>query len=275
MIIQKINESYTGFIPENSTDIETIRGIHDLLKAEKPDAKYNFKVQRGWESPYRYFTHIALEQKVVKALRVNNGHLELLKNFGVTDELISDIFGKSEFSKEFIDSELEEIKKLIPFDFHDFQEKCIKDSLFRPKQISLAATSAGKSLIIFGIMYFLYRNNKKGYIVVPNINLLTQLLGDFKDYFRPEFSNLRDEFLSHIQIQGGGNESTFDSFLTISTWQSAFSISKREKIKILSDVEYNKGEQYNSYKIIDKVKKTGKFKKITYEDGTCKIEEVV
>lgn len=243
MIIKKINESYTGFIPENSADIETIRGIHDLLKAEKPDAKYNFKVQRGWESPYRYFSHIALEQKVVKALRVNNGHLELLKNFGVTDEIISDIFGKSEFSKEFIDSELEEIKKLIPFDFHDFQEKCIKDSLFRPKQISLAATSAGKSLIIFGIMYFLYRNNKKGYIVVPNINLLTQLLEDFKDYFRPEFSDLRDEFLSHIEIQGGGNQSSFNSFLTISTWQSL--MNKRE---VLDRAEFILCDELHKYK---------------------------
>lgn len=243
MIIQKINESYTGFVPETSYDIETIRGIHDFLKAEKPDAKYNFKVQRGWESPYRYFSNILLEQKTVKALRVNNGHLEIIKKFGVTDDQISDIFGKSEFTEEFIDSELEEIKKIIPYNFHDFQEKCIKDSLFRPKQISLAATSAGKSLIIFGIMYFLYRNNKKGYIVVPNINLLTQLLGDFKDYFKEECSDLRDEFLSNIEIQGGGNQSSFDSFLTISTWQSL--MNKRE---VLDRAEFILCDELHKYK---------------------------
>lgn len=271
MIIKKINESYTGFIPENSADIENIRNIHDFLKAEKPDAKYNFKVQRGWESPYRYFSNILLEQKTVKALRVNNGHLEIIKKFGVTDDQISDIFGKSEFTEEFIDSELEEIKKIIPYNFHDFQEKCIKDSLFRPKQISLAATSAGKSLIIFGIMYFLYRNNKKGYIVVPNINLLTQLLGDFKDYFKEECADLRDEFLSNIEIQGGGNQSSFDSFLTISTWQSAASIRKKETKTYLSDENKEIGDNLNGFIIEKKNKISGKFKKITYDDGSIEI----
>ena len=78
-----------------------------------------------------FFKHLT-RTKTVKALRVNNGHLEIIKKFGVTDDQISDIFGKSEFTEEFIDSELEEIKKIIPYNFHDFQEKCIKDSLFRP-----------------------------------------------------------------------------------------------------------------------------------------------
>ena len=58
MQIQKQNESYTLLISENESDISTLQKIHDFLKAEKPDAKYNFKVQRGWESPYTFFTEV-------------------------------------------------------------------------------------------------------------------------------------------------------------------------------------------------------------------------
>ena len=45
MQIQKINESYSLLISESSGDNETLKKIHDFLKTEKPDAKYNFKVK--------------------------------------------------------------------------------------------------------------------------------------------------------------------------------------------------------------------------------------
>ena len=80
--------------------------------------------------------------------------------------------------------------------------------------------NSGKSCIIFMIMYFMYKNNKKGYLIVPNINLLDQLYDDFYNYFDEKYSDERDKFLSSIDKQGGGKQSEFDSFLTISTWQS-------------------------------------------------------
>lgn len=80
--------------------------------------------------------------------------------------------------------------------------------------------NSGKSCIIFMIMYFMYKNNKKGYLIVPNINLLDQLYDDFYNYFDEKYSDERDNFLNSIDKQGGGKQSEFDSFLTISTWQS-------------------------------------------------------
>ena len=80
--------------------------------------------------------------------------------------------------------------------------------------------NSGKSCIIFMIMYFMYKNNKKGYLIVPNINLLDQLYDDFYNYFDEKYSDERDKFLNSIDKQGGGKQSEFDSFLTISTWQS-------------------------------------------------------
>ena len=241
--VHKLNESFSAIISQSPQDTQKLQQIYDFLKAEKPDAKYNFKVQRGWESPYRFFTTIQKDKNGNVALKINNGHLELIKKYGITDETIKEIFGKSEFSEELVNKELEYIKSLMPFSPYDYQERCARDCLLTPKQISLAATSAGKSLIIFMIIYFMYRNNKKGYIVVPNINLLTQLLADFEDYFKPEYKDLKDKFLSHIEIQGGGNQSTFDSFLTISTWQSL--MNKRE---VLDRAEFILCDELHKYK---------------------------
>ena len=214
MIIQKQDESYTLLISENESDKLTLQGIHDFLKAEKPDARYNFKVQRGWESPFHYFSEVKKhgDQSI---LRLLSGHLDLIKNFGISIES-----EKSEFTEEEVEQGLNEIIKMMPFTPYDYQLKCAKDNLLNPRQISLSCTSSGKSLIIFLIMYFMYKNNKKGYLIVPNINLLDQLYGDFSDYFHKDHLNERSEFLNSIDKQGGGNQSEFNSFLVISTWQS-------------------------------------------------------
>ena len=66
---------------------------------------------------------------------------------------------------------------------------------------------------------------------------------NLKDYFKEECSDLRDEFLSNIEIQGGGNQSSFDSFLTISTWQSL--MNKRE---VLDRAEFILCDELHKYK---------------------------
>jgi hypothetical protein len=103
-------------------------------------------------------------------------------------------------------------------------------------------------------MYFLYKKGKVGYLIVPNVGLLTQLYQDFYDYFAKGFEKERDEFLNCIDKQGGGNKSDFNSFLTISTWQSASSISKKEIENILLDNDLNVGEEYYNNIIIKKKK---------------------
>ena len=108
MIIQKQNESYTLLISENTSDIETLQKIQDFLKAEKPDAKYNFKVQRGWESPYNYFTEVKkIKESNQSVMKIMNGHLSLLSSYGLDIEQ-----EKSEFTEEEIDSVLDDIRGL-------------------------------------------------------------------------------------------------------------------------------------------------------------------
>lgn len=134
MQIQKLNESFSVLISENDSDTNTLQKIHDFLKAEKPDAKYNFKVQRGWESPNHYFTEVKKNGNQT-ILKIMNGHLSLLGNFGVNIQ--QDV---SEFTEVEIDTTLQEIIKMMPFKPYDYQLKCARDNLLNPKQISLACT---------------------------------------------------------------------------------------------------------------------------------------
>ena len=248
MLIQKQNESYTLLISENESDINTLQKIHDFLKAEKPDAKYNFKVQRGWESPYTFFTEVKKSgnQTIMKIL---NGHLSLLSNYGI--EYKKEL---SEYSELEVQAGLSEIIKMMPFEPYDYQLKCAKDNLLNPKQISLACTSAGKSLIIFLVIYFLYKKNKSGLICVPSISLTTQIFGDFRDYFSDAYSEQRDEFLSSIELQGGGKESTFSSFLTITTWQSL--MNRKEHLDKAEFILCDELQKYSSTETSEIVKLT-------------------
>lgn len=248
MQIQKQNESYTLLISENESDISTLQKIHDFLKAEKPDAKYNFKVQRGWESPYNYFTEVKKSgnQTIMKIL---NGHLSLLGSYGLTIE--QEI---SEFSKQEVQEGLADIVKLMPFEPYDYQLKCASDCLLNPKQISLSSTSSGKSLIIFMIIYFLYLKKKTGLVCVPSISLTTQIYGDFKDYFSKDFIEQRDEFLSNIELQGGGKESSFESFLTITTWQSL--LNRKEHLDKAEFILCDEVQKYSGEEVSQIIKLT-------------------
>lgn len=248
MQIQKQNESYTLLISENEADISTLQQIHNFLKAEKPDAKYNFKVQRGWESPYTFFTEVKKSgnQTIMKIL---NGHLSLLSNYGI--EYKKEL---SEFSEQEVQEGLSEIIKMMPFEPYDYQLKCAQDNLLNPKQISLSCTSSGKSLIIFLVIYFLYSKNKRGLICVPNISLTTQIFGDFKDYFSDAYIEQRDEFLSSIELQGGGSESTFSSFLTITTWQSL--MNRKEHLDKAEFILCDELQKYSSAETSEIVKLT-------------------
>lgn len=207
----KLNESYSRI----EGDEKELQRVFNFLKAPIPGAFFDKLVQRGIKPSHKYFCTPEINNGV-RSLVLSNGLLDFLNDFGLYKH--NDI---SEFQKDDIDNFFNYfIKQYMPFEPYDYQLRCAKELLQEPKLIAKACTSSGKSCIIFLILNYLYNKNKKGYIVVPNINLLTQLYSDFDSYFK-EDSEYKTNFLNSIEKQGGGLESSFDSFLTISTWQSA------------------------------------------------------
>lgn len=200
MTVHKINESYSAI----EADLQTLQNINNYLKVERPGAYFDSLVKRGFKSPYEYFASVQQEK-----LLVMNGHLDLLKSFGVHSEQLI-----SEYREDYIDQFLVDIKKQLPFPPYDFQEKAFRESILNVKQINKMCTGSGKSMTIALIAEFFRKQKKKGLLLVPNINLLTQFKNDIADY------NLHDLFADTHLIGGGNSEKHFDCSLTISTWQS-------------------------------------------------------
>jgi superfamily II DNA or RNA helicase len=198
MIVHKLNESFSSI----EGDPAVLKNMFEFLKVERPGAYFEPAVKAGFKSTYEYFASIQNKQ-----LLVMNGHLDLLKNFNINIEPDDSDYSENEID-EFVDS-IE-----LPFEPYDFQIKAFKESILNVKQINRMCTGAGKSLTISLMAEFFRKKGKKGLLLVPNINLLTQFKNDIKDY------GLIDLYDDTHTIGGGQTERHFDCTLTISTWQS-------------------------------------------------------
>lgn len=198
--IQKINESYSCI----DADTATLIKLNDFLRVLRPGAFFDPLVKSGFKSPYDYFASVQNGK-----LLVLNGHIELLKIFNVQQ-----LQQQSDFNIDELNTFLKDIKPVLPFSPHDFQEKAFIESLLNVKQINRCCTSSGKSLIISLIVEFFRRKGKRGLLLVPNINLLQQFKGDIQSY------NLTDLYNDTHVIGGGQTVKHFNNSLTISTWQS-------------------------------------------------------
>ena len=213
MQVHKLNESFSVI----DAPLEKLKEIYDFLKVERPGAFFEPAVQSGFKSPFDYFTSIQ-----DKKLLIMNGHLQLLSSFGISPEKNDSVFTTNE-----IDDFLKDVKKILPFQPYDFQETAFKESLLNSKQINRMCTGSGKSMTISLIAEFFRRKGKKGLLLVPNINLLTQFKSDIKEY------NLIELYEDTHTIGGGNTERHFDCSLTISTWQSMMSFKTK-----LDDLDY-------------------------------------
>ena len=200
MKLSKIDESYS--VIEGTP--QELKNIYEFLKVERPGAYFDAMVKRGFKSPYDHFS-VPQDGK----LYVMNGHADLLSSFGFSPAPRS-----TEFSSEHITEHFNIIKEKFPFPPYDFQVTAAYESLLYGKQINRMCTGSGKSLTISLIAEFMRLNNKKGLLLVPNINLLTQFKNDIKDY------NLIDLYDNTHVIGGGNTDKHFNCTLTISTWQS-------------------------------------------------------
>lgn len=234
MQIKKINESYTAI----SADQQTLMNISDYLKVERPDAYFDPMVKRGMKSPYNYFSAVQNGNLVVM-----NGHLNLLSHFGIQGYNL-----QSDYTQNELDTFTEDVKTILPFEPYDFQVAAFNGCMLNVKQINKMATGSGKSLTISMIAEFFRRNGKKGLLLVPNINLLTQFKNDIKDY------NLIDLFEDTHVIGGGNTDKHFNNSLTISTWQSLQNW--QEKLNELDYVMVDEAHRFASDVTAEIVKKS-------------------
>jgi len=129
--------------------------------------------------------------------------------------------------------------------WYDFE---IDDEIGLYYQNGIIHHNSGKSMTISLIAEFMRRQGKKGLLLVPNINLLTQFKNDIKDY------NLIDLYNDTHTIGGGNSDKHFNCTLTISTWQSMLNF--KEKLNELDYVITDEAHRFASSETSAIVKET-------------------
>ena len=103
-------------------------------------------------------------------------------------------------------------------ELRDYQREVLEIASNNKKAIFLSATASGKSLSIYGLIRLI---DKPTLLIVPSIQLVGQMYGDFADY-----SSVDDTFVVEDRVQQihGGQTKEVSKQIVISTWQSIYKL---------------------------------------------------
>ena len=129
----------------------------------------------------------------------------------------------------------------LPMEPRDYQLLASSVGLTKKRTVLISPTASGKSLIIYIMIRHLLNNGKKrGLLIVPTINLVTQMHSDFKNYSSVNGWNV-DKYCQKIF---GGESKVPDTDLIISTWQSIYDMPK----KYFAQFDFIIGDEAHTFK---------------------------
>ena len=129
----------------------------------------------------------------------------------------------------------------LPLAPRDYQFVASSIGLTKKRTVLISPTASGKSLIIYMMIRHLLSDSKKrGLLIVPTINLVTQMYSDFQNYSQMNGWDVE----KHCQKIYGGESKIPDSDLIISTWQSIYDMPK----KYFSQFDFVIGDEAHTFK---------------------------
>ena len=129
----------------------------------------------------------------------------------------------------------------LPLEPRDYQYLASSYGLTKKRTVLVSPTASGKSLIIYMmIRHLLNTGKKRGLLIVPTINLVTQMHSDFKSYSTNNGWDV-DKYCQKIY---GGESKIPDTDLIISTWQSIYDMPK----KYFTQFDFIIGDEAHTFK---------------------------
>lgn len=161
-----------SFVGVHSPDRKTMVTIKEELSYYKPGYFFDPRFKRGiWDGQITFLDKgifpVGLLPKVINALKQYNIQSKL-------DFQINEILDRHEAKEEDF---LEFFKE--GFALRDYQKESSIKALAAGRGVVVAATSAGKSAIIYAVARFLHEQKRKILIMVPSELLVKQLWEDF------------------------------------------------------------------------------------------------
>lgn len=215
-----LNEAYVKVMCKNE-GIE--RELSDLYSFKIPNAQFDPRVKaKKWDGYIRlYSTH---KKTIYKGLLTSVLKYAVKQQYSV--DLDSSLRIKTNFNREELEQVVTEFIKphdkgsaITPY---DYQYEAVAHMLGSDRSIILAATSAGKSMMLYlAARMYQVADDMEGrqvFIIVPSKSLVEQLYDDFDNYATFEGS----QWQAHrfVQKVSGDYEKLINKDIVITTWQS-------------------------------------------------------
>ncbi len=190
-------------------DKDTAREIINSLSAFVPGYEHNTRYKIGsWNGKKKFYQVTPTSEGWIFKAEVGfKKKIEGLLDIKVEDDK-EDQTEPLRFLKEALPK--------LPFKPYKHQLKMFIGMAESKSHLAISSTGSGKSLSIYLLIQYFRLKNKKILVLVPTIDLTSQLLGDCKDY------QATDEFINDIQLIGGEfKNKEISKPIVFSTWQSA------------------------------------------------------
>ncbi len=198
--------------------------MQDYFSFEVPGAKFHPAYRaRQWDGKiylYSVFTkeiYVGLKPYVELFAKQNEYTIDDQTQDVATDVTIEQI-------KEFC-NELKLTTNGKPLEIHDYQIEAIYQAIKNNRKMLLSPTGSGKSLIIYCIVRWHAKHNRKQLILVPTTSLVEQLYSNFIDYSSENDWDVKSS--CHKIYDYDGCEKETELPITISTWQSIYKLPKK------------------------------------------------
>ena len=186
-------------------DKSILKEIQDYFTFTVPEAKFTPAYRNKlWDGKIRLVS--------LKDRKIYIGLLDSLAEFAKDRNYTLAVHKTDTFDSVSEEEVREFIKGLgLPHEVRDYQFKILMKAFNNRRHVFVSPTASGKSLNIYIMTRWFLESGKKVLIIVPTINLVTQLESDFREYGHTH-DNVHKIF--------GGEDKNTDSDIVISTWQS-------------------------------------------------------
>ncbi len=261
LYIRKIDNVHLK-VTSNSNHTE--EQLFDYFSFRPKNYRFTPKYKHGlWDgyirlyNPYNNYLPLGLKKDVIKFAKIKNCRVKIDKNvFSKNDITISDI-------ENYIHKELKPTNEYGDYlTTRDYQLYAIYKSIREKRLILKASTNSGKSLIAYSILRYLLDHDKitSGLIIVPTLNLVHQMFGDFGDYSMKDDDFNHEEWIHKIYAD---QDKYSDKPIYISTWQSIYKFDS----EYFSQFDCIIGDEVHGYEAPSLVKIMQETKNCEYKIG--------
>lgn len=215
-----------------NSDTEILKEVKDYFTFKAPNYKFHPKFKaRLWDGNISLFDTrtgtlpIGLFKRLKDFAIESKYDLQFIQNKQYpewVDETNQEKIDIADFD-EFI-QHLNPYSKDGPITIRDYQYDAVYKAISDKKITLLSPTSSGKSLIIYAVIRWILEQDPDNRIVliVPNIQLVNQMFGDFTEYSSMNGFNVD----ANCQRLYSGQSKELSKRILITTWQSFTKLSK-------------------------------------------------